>query len=80
MPEFGDYLGSLAKLRLGVAANTPKNLAAALKSAQYTEFDAVDIAKMRLQLEELILEIHGEKGLGEFQAELARPKKKGWFR
>jgi hypothetical protein len=71
MPEFGDMLDLIAKLRLGVPQHDPRALARMLADAKYTFADADDIVRLFTLLSDIIEEIHGTHGRAAFEREYA---------
>jgi len=72
MPEFGDFLGFVEKLRLGVPQRTPRELAQFLAEIARTHYVETDIALLQQVLSQVILEIHGPVGLEEFLQEFRK--------
>lgn len=82
MPEFGDALDLLAKLRLGATQHTPRDLARMLVDAKYTFADADDIVRLYGMLGDIIAEAHGADGRTAFEREymklLQQRSKRRW--
>lgn len=76
MPEFSDFLSGLDKLRLGVQTQQPGTLARMLAQSQYTAFEQADIVRLYHTLRELVLEVHGEAGLSQFDEAFHRRRKR----
>ena len=70
MPEFGDFLSFMEKLRLGVPQRTPRQLAQIVADIRRTHYVEADVVQLVNVLEDVILEVHGPLGLQEFQQEL----------
>lgn len=73
MPEFGEFLSLIDKLRLGVQQHTPADLALMLRNAKYTQYDAQDITRLYFMLVDLIREVHADAGVREFEQAYTNP-------
>ena len=74
MPEFGEFLSLIDKLRLGVQQHAPADLALMLRNAKYTQYDAQDITRLYFTLIDLIREAHGAAGVAEFEQAYHNPQ------